>query len=409
MNMTDQEETMMQDTILLQYLSKKLHTHAYKFSIDGEIIFSCCKVLSFQDSYIKNKDFLAFLLKALPQKAPCLKSIHQKDIYCVVPDQNAIYVVGPVSFVSSVYLTCDYDDLTLEEETEKYVPQTDLPAYLEDMIFLNLMITGVELTVEQIIQNNCLNPEHEEKVQKNFNDILFENHENNIHHNPYDQELREFGSIENGDLVQLEKSMQEDYDGSLGTLAKDPLRNLKNLGIVLVTLASRAAIRGGLSPEISFSLSDSYIQQIEECRDIAQITPLAHKAEFQYAGMVHEIKEQQKGVSKKQKNPRINKCKDFIFSHLHDRITLEDLAAEADCNPNYLSQLFKECEGISISGYILQEKINRAKNLLIYSDYSYIEIATYLGFSSQSHLGTHFKKQTGYTLRQYRETYGRKE
>lgn len=409
MNMTDQEETMMQDTILLQYLSKKLHTHAYKFSIDGESIFSCCKVLSFQDSYIKNKDFLAFLLKALPQKAPCLKSIHQKDIYCVVPDQKAIYVVGPVSFVSSVYLICDYDDLTLEEETEKYVPQTDLASYLEDMIFLNHMITGVELTAEQVIQNNCLNPEHEEKVQKNFNDILFENHENNIHHNPYDQELREFGSIEDGDLVQLEKSMQEDYDGSLGTLAKDPLRNLKNLGIVLVTLASRAAIRGGLSPEISFSLSDSYIQQIEECRDIAQITPLAHKAEFQYAGMVHEIKEQQKGVSKKQKNPRINKCKDFIFSHLHDRITLEDLAAEADCNPNYLSQLFKECEGISISGYILQEKINRAKNLLIYSDYSYIEIATYLGFSSQSHLGTHFKKQTGYTLRQYRETYGRKE
>ena len=399
----------MQDTILLQYLSKKLHTHAYKFSIDGESIFSCCKVLSFQDSYIKNKDFLAFLLKALPQKAPCLKSIHQKDIYCVVPDQNAIYIVGPVGFASSVYLICDYDDLTLEEETEKYVPQTDLASYLEDMIFLNHMITGVELTAEQVIQNNCLNLEHEEKVQKNFSDLLFENHENNIHHNPYDQELREFGSIENGDLVQLEKSMQEDYDGSLGTLAKDPLRNLKNLGIVLVTLASRAAIRGGLSPEISFSLSDSYIQQIEECRDIALITPLAHKAEFQYAKMVHEIKEQQKGVSKKQKNPRINKCKDFIFSHLHDRITLEDLAAEADCNPNYLSQLFKECEGISISGYILQEKINRAKNLLIYSDYSYIEIATYLGFSSQSHLGTHFKKQTEYTLRQYRETYGRKE
>ena len=121
--------------------------------------------------------------------------------------------------------------------------------------------------------------------------------------------------------------------------------------------------------------------------------------------MVHEIKEKQKGILKKQKNPRINKCKDFIFSHLHDRITLEDLAAEADCNPNYLSQLFKECEGISISGYILQEKINRAKNLLIYSDYSYIEIATYLGFSSQSH----FKKHTGYTLRQYREIYGRKE
>ena len=399
----------MQDTILLQYLSKKMHTHAYKLTIDGEITFSCCKVLAFQDTYIKDKDFLDFLLESPPQGIPCLRSIRQKDIYGIVAGHNAIYIVGPVSFASPVYLNCDYNELMLEEEIEKYVPQVNPDDYLEDILFLNHMITGVESTTEQIIETNCLNHDHTGKVQKHFNDILFENHENNVHHNPYDQEMREFGSIENGDLIQLEKSLQEDYDGTIGTLAKDPLRNLKNLGIVLVTLASRAAIRGGLSPEISFSLSDSYIQQIEECKDLALVAPLAHKAEFQYAEMVHEIKEKQKGILKKQKNPRINKCKDFIFSHLHDRITLEDLAAEADCNPNYLSQLFKECEGISISGYILQEKINRAKNLLIYSDYSYIEIATYLGFSSQSHLGTQFKKHTGYTLRQYREIYGRKE
>lgn len=398
----------MQDTILLQYLSKKMHTHAYKLTIDGEITFSCCKVLAFQDTYIKDKDFLDFLLESLPQGIPCLRSIRQKNIYGIVTGHNAIYIVGPVSFASPVYLNCDYNELMLEE-IEKYVPQVNPDDYLEDILFLNHMITGVESTTEQIIETNCLNHDHTGKVQKHFNDILFENHENNVHHNPYDQEMREFGSIENGDLIQLEKSLQEDYDGTIGTLAKDPLRNLKNLGIVLVTLASRAAIRGGLSPEISFSLSDSYIQQIEECKDLALVAPLAHKAEFQYAEMVHEIKEKQKGILKKQKNPRINKCKDFIFSHLHDRITLEDLAAEADCNPNYLSQLFKECEGISISGYILQEKINRAKNLLIYSDYSYIEIATYLGFSSQSHLGTQFKKHTGYTLRQYREIYGRKE
>lgn len=399
----------MQDTILLQYLSKKMHTHAYKLTIDGEITFSCCKVLAFQDTYIKDKDFLDFLLESPPQGIPCLRSIRQKDIYGIVTGHNAIYIVGPVSFASPVYLNCDYNELMLEEEIEKYVPQVNPDDYLEDILFLNHMITGVESTTEQIIETNCLNHDHTGKVQKHFNDILFENHENNVHHNPYDQEMREFGSIENGDLIQLEKSLQEDYDGTIGTLAKDPLRNLKNLGIVLVTLASRAAIRGGLSPEISFSLSDSYIQQIEECKDLALVAPLAHKAEFQYAEMVHEVKEKQKGILKKQKNPRINKCKDFIFSHLHDRITLEDLAAEADCNPNYLSQLFKECEGISISGYILQEKINRAKNLLIYSDYSYIEIATYLGFSSQSHLGTQFKKHTGYTLRQYREIYGRKE
>ncbi len=399
----------MQDIILLQYLSKKLHTYVYKFSLNQEILFSYCGVLSFQDSYMRNLSFRNYLLNKPQKSMPCLKAIHQKNIYCVVHTDEFIYVAGPVCFPASVYLTHNYDSLSLEENVEKYIPQVDLTTYLNDMIFLHHMLTGTETSPEMIIQDNCVDQDSEEKVQQNFNNLLFDNQENSVHHNPYDQEVREFSSIENGDLIQLEKSMQEDYDGSIGTLARDPVRNLKNLGIVLVTLASRYAIRGGLSPEISFSLSDAYIQQIEDCNDIARIKPLAQKAEFHYAEMVHDIKENQKGISQKQKNPRINKCKDYIFSHLHDRITVEDLAIEADCNPNYLSQLFKQCEGVSISHYILQEKINRAKNLLIYSDYSYIEIATYLGFSSQSHLGTQFKKFTGYTLRQFREIYGRRE
>ena len=97
----------------------------------------------------------------------------------------------------------------------------------------------------------------------------------------------------------------------------------------------------------------------------------------------------------------------LYFSHLHDKITMDDLAYETGCSPNYLSRLFKEHEGISPLQYILREKINRAKNLLVYSDYTYSEIATYLGFSSQSHLGKQFKKFTGYTLLEYRRNFMR--
>lgn len=64
----------------------------------------------------------------------------------------------------------------------------------------------------------------------------------------------------------LKKSIGEDYLGKTGVLSKDELRNTKNLGIVVMTLASRAAIRGGLMPEISYSMSDVFIQKIEEDR-----------------------------------------------------------------------------------------------------------------------------------------------
>ena len=56
----------------------------------------------------------------------------------------------------------------LEEEIEKYVPQVNPDDYLEDILFLIHMITGVESTTEQIIETNCLNHDHTGKVQKYY-------------------------------------------------------------------------------------------------------------------------------------------------------------------------------------------------------------------------------------------------
>lgn len=105
---------------------------------------------------------------------------------------------------------------------------------------------------------------------------------------------------------------------------------------------------------------------------------------------------------------KVKKCKDYIFTHLHGKLTLTRIADALSLNASYLSSLFHRSEGISITEFIRNEKINLAQNLLMYSDYSYSEIAAYLGFASQSHLGTQFRKTVGMTLREYREIYGKK-
>lgn len=99
-------------------------------------------------------------------------------------------------------------------------------------------------------------------------------------------------------------------------------------------------------------------------------------------------------------------CKDYIFQHLHERVTTRDVAEHLHLNANYLSEIFRGCEGMTVTDYILLEKVNLARNMLTYSPYSYAEIASHLGFSSQSHLGKVFKKYAGLTPRQYREQYG---
>lgn len=55
--------------------------------------------------------------------------------------------------------------------------------------------------------------------------------------------------------------------GRLGRVADEDLRNDKNIAIIVITLASRAAIRGGISPELAFTMADNYICDIERQKD----------------------------------------------------------------------------------------------------------------------------------------------
>lgn len=77
--------------------------------------------------------------------------------------------------------------------------------------------------------------------------------------------------------------------------------------------------------------------------------------------------------------------KDYIYCHVKERITVEQLASEFVISASYLSRLFKKEVGVSVSTYVKNKKIEVAKDLLKFSDYSMIEIANHLSFSSQSH------------------------
>lgn len=108
-----------------------------------------------------------------------------------------------------------------------------------------------------------------------------------------------------------------------------------------------------------------------------------------------------------QKNTILSKpimlCTDYIYSHINERITINELADYTTLSPSYLSRLFKQNLGVSISDYIREKKIEKAENLLKYSDYSLIDIANYLAFSSQSHFIQTFEKYVGLTPKKYRD------
>ncbi len=70
---------------------------------------------------------------------------------------------------------------------------------------------------------------------------------------------------------------------------------------------------------------------------------------------------------------------------------------------SYLSGLFSEVEGITIEKYIINQKIEKVKELIIYDELNLSEIAYKLGYSSVAHLSNQFKKVTGLTPSHFKQ------
>lgn len=151
--------------------------------------------------------------------------------------------------------------------------------------------------------------------------------------------------------------------------------------------------------EQAFRMSDFYIQKLDDIHTKTEVRKLHDE-------MVMDYTEKMRKYSCNDTNSKhINACKEYIYSHIKERITIEDLSDELGVSSGYLSRLFKKETGVSVSVYIRRQKIDMAKNLLRFSDYSMIEIANRLSFSSQSHFIQQFREAVGMTPKKYRDEY----
>ena len=67
-------------------------------------------------------------------------------------------------------------------------------------------------------------------------------------------------------------------------------------------------------------------------------------------------------------------CINYIYSHIKERITIQDLAEHTGLSCNYLSRIFKQNLGVSISDYIREQKIEKATHLLRSVSYTHLDV-----------------------------------
>ncbi|MDF2724451.1 MAG: AraC family transcriptional regulator [Paenibacillus sp.] len=91
----------------------------------------------------------------------------------------------------------------------------------------------------------------------------------------------------------------------------------------------------------------------------------------------------------------VMQIQNYIMSHYCDNIEIADLARYVQRTPNYISTVFRQVTGQTITDYIQRVRIAEACNLLIHSQMTVGEISDRLGFCEQSYFNKVFKKVTG--------------
>lgn len=267
--------------------------------------------------------------------------------------------------------------------------------HLRDLMgLLSQLLMDAPIQKEHILFMNIFTQERE-TLQPELQ--LFQQREHIFQHESIDFETAICNAIARGSPSQLAHSLYAPRKGQVGRMSGDDLRQEKYSFVVIAALASRAAIRGGLPAELSFSLSDLYCQRADVLTDAAKIRELCGKMLTDYCERVRQKKEQPTA------SPVISRCLEYISVHLHEPISLSDLSKVCGLCTRSLSLKFKEEMGTRIGDYIHEEKLKEAEYLLRHTDYTLSQISTYLGYSSQSYFTRIFREFTGMTPQQYRD------
>lgn len=212
----------------------------------------------------------------------------------------------------------------------------------------------------------------------------------------FENEIMEI--VENGDMERVARLARNASKAKYKNVyyEANPGKHIEYMALSMITLLTRAAIRGGMNAENAHSLGDIYVQKLSQCKKPEEMLALANRAQYEFTEQVKKEKE------KANKVYCIEQCKDYIAKNLRKPLKVNDIALALGFSRSYLAHRFSEAEGITIQKYIMKERCEHAANLLRFSDYPISIISEYFCFSSQSHFGKQFMIYYGMTPKEYR-------
>ena len=184
----------------------------------------------------------------------------------------------------------------------------------------------------------------------------------------------------------------------IGEVSENPLLQAVSMFVSGITLYTRAALDGGLPDHIAYSLSDNYIKYGLLVTDIHKLNHLQNCALYDFTYQVNNYKYRSCGLY-------VKKCCEYIYRHLHEKITLSDLSSITGKSEGYISKIFEQELSVRPTVFIRDRKIEYAAHALEITDISVSALSDLLSFPSTSAFIKYFKQKYDCTPLEYKNTH----
>ena len=170
-----------------------------------------------------------------------------------------------------------------------------------------------------------------------------------------------------------------------GVMSTSSIQQARYATVASVTLFCRTAIDNGLPENLAYSISDSYLLHLDETESIEEIRFLSLSAFREYCQVMQDWRLQSC-------RKEIKQCCEYILMHIHEPISLTELAELVNLSPNHLSALFLKETSF---------RLNYARYILDNYSPTIATLANLLAFPSPSAFARQFKQQYGLTPTEY--------
>lgn len=281
-----------------------------------------------------------------------------------------------------------------------HIPSMTHLAFYYHLLTVFYMINGRRISIADLIQE----PTEADTFQSRQKQVerMFHQKEELSYNNSMELENTLLAIIRTGNVDGIRKFVHAAPRYQAGIVANTPIRLQKNYFISTITLATRAAIAGGLSAEQAFRLSDIYITKAESLSDLQAIQTLYLQSLTDLTIQVNATLQAQRQLTIRDTNQMIQNCMDYVQKHTHSPLTVQGIADALGYHRSYLSTAFSKGTGIHLNDYIYRCKLEESCHLLRYTSKTIAEIGDALCFSNQSHFVQRFKKLYGQTPADYR-------